>query len=68
MRLGDTIEEALSIVGITSARVEAWVGGPCGCPERIAKLNQLSAWASRVIRGRIELAAEYLNRIMEREE
>jgi hypothetical protein len=30
---------ALAAVGITKERVEAIVGGPCGCPERQAWMN-----------------------------
>ena len=37
--LGDMVAAALDAVGITKARVEAVVGGPCGCPERQAWLN-----------------------------
>lgn len=34
---------ALDAVGITKARVEAVVGGPCGCQERQAALNAAGA-------------------------
>ena len=37
--LGDYVANALSAVGVTKERVEAVVGGPCGCPERQAWLN-----------------------------
>jgi hypothetical protein len=37
--LGDMVAAALDAVGITKARVEAVVGGPCGCPKRQAWLN-----------------------------
>ena len=37
--LGDLTASALAAVGITKERVEAVVGGPCGCPERQAWLN-----------------------------
>ena len=37
--LGDYVANALSAVGITKERVEAVVGGPCGCSERQAWLN-----------------------------
>ena len=39
--LGDMVASGLSAIGITKARVEAVVGGPCGCPERQAALNEL---------------------------
>jgi hypothetical protein len=41
--LGDYVASALSAVGITKERVEAVVGGPCGCPERQAALNAAGA-------------------------
>lgn len=63
--LGDAVYKALSSVGLTSARVERWLGGPCGCEERRQKLNQLSAWASRVLAGKTADAERWLSRIME---
>lgn len=42
--LGDYVASALDAVGITKARVESVVGGPCGCPERQAALNAAGAW------------------------
>jgi len=39
--LGDMVAAGLSAVGITKQRVEAVVGGPCGCAERQAALNEL---------------------------
>lgn len=62
--LGDRIEGALSAVGITSTRVEQWLGGPCGCEERKQKLNRLGAWVERVLMGKTEKAEEYLNQII----
>jgi hypothetical protein len=41
--LGDYVANALSAVGITKERVEAVVGGPCGCPERQAAMNAAGA-------------------------
>jgi len=41
--LGDYVAKALDAVGITKDRVEAVVGGPCGCAERQAKLNEIGA-------------------------
>jgi hypothetical protein len=41
--LGDYVANALSAVGITKERVEAVVGGPCGCPERQAAINAAAA-------------------------
>ena len=39
--LGDYVANALAAVGITKERVEAVVGGPCGCSERAEQLNEL---------------------------
>lgn len=62
--LGDRVERALSLAGLTQERVEAWLGRPCGCDERREKLNQIDAWARRVVSGRIARAREYLSGIM----
>jgi len=48
--LGDIVESALSMIGITKERVERWFG-PCNCKGRQKKLNELSRWAKRVVRG-----------------
>jgi hypothetical protein len=63
--LGDKIETALSLVGITSERIERYLGAPCGCQERKEKLNALGAWATRVTSGKLSKAKEYLERIIE---
>ena len=62
--LGDMIEKALTTVGVTSERVEAWVGGPCNCADRREKLNQLWRWAARVLDGKTEKAEMYLDGII----
>lgn len=41
--LGDYVASALDAIGITKARVEAAVGGPCGCRERQAAMNAAGA-------------------------
>jgi hypothetical protein len=41
--LGDRVAAGLSSIGITKERVEAVVGGPCGCGERAAWLNEAGA-------------------------
>ncbi len=41
--LGDRVAAGLAAVGITKERVEAVVGGPCGCGERAAWLNEAGA-------------------------
>jgi len=48
--IGDLVERALARVGVTEERVARWLGGPCGCAQRKAKLNALHAWARRVLR------------------
>lgn len=63
-RLGDNVEAALKTVGITSERVSAWLGRPCGCPERKRRLNNLGAWAHRVITGKTDKAEQYLEEII----
>lgn len=49
-RLGDVAEQALSAVGITAERVEAWLG-KCRCKERRERLNALGEWAASWLRG-----------------
>lgn len=39
--LGDMVAAGLSAIGITKERVEAVVGGPCGCEKRRELLNEL---------------------------
>lgn len=62
--LGDVIERALEVIGVTKSLVENWVGGPCRCVERKEKLNALGRWASRVLKGSTEKAEEFLHGIM----
>lgn len=62
--LGDRIEQALSLTGITKERVEIWLKRRCGCEERKRRLNQLGSWAVRIIQGQLEKAEEYLNNII----
>lgn len=61
MRLGDTVELALTKVGVTKNRVERWLGRPCGCLERKEKLNELHGWAKKVLTGKCQDAEEHLN-------
>ncbi len=42
--LGDNLHSLLSAIGVTPARVEEWVGKPCGCKERREKLNAIGRW------------------------
>ena len=62
--LGDQIEFALSSIGITEDRVSRWLGRPCNCQERIEKLNALSQWAGRIVKGKTDKATEYLENIL----
>jgi hypothetical protein len=64
MGLGDRIEQALTLVGLTKERVERWIGPECGCTERQERLNALGAWAGRVLRGKVDHALLYLKGIM----
>lgn len=41
--LGDMVAAGLSAIGITKERVEAVVGGPCGCSERQGYINAAAA-------------------------
>lgn len=63
--LGDRVEAALKIVGITKAKVTSWLGFDCGCEENRERLNQLDRWARRVVGGKIDQAKEFLEKIME---
>lgn len=63
--LGDRLAGAMERVGITPERVESWLGAPCGCEDRQRKLNQLHAWASRILRGKLDRAEHFLNEILE---
>lgn len=68
MMLGDNIQAALAVVGVTSERVSKWIGRPCRCPERVEQLNRLGCWAVRVLKGRTENALEHLEEIMEEDD
>jgi len=64
MELGDVVEKALSLVGITEVRVTKWLGRDCGCGGRKARLNQLSRWAKRVAKGRLRWAKRGLEKLI----
>jgi hypothetical protein len=49
--LGDYVASALDAVGITKERVEAVVGGPCGCQERQDVMNEVWAKWRRAVRS-----------------
>ena len=54
--IGTLLQKALTAVGVTEERVSAWLGRPCGCARRAAKLDQLEAaarqWAKEDLLGR----------------
>ena len=62
--LGDRVGQALTLVGVTSERVESWLGRKCGCARRKQRLNELGAWAHRVIAGKTANAKEYLEELI----
>lgn len=62
--IGDAIHRALSAVGVTPERVERWLGRPCGCAERQARLNQLGWWAIRVLTGTAAQASKHLDEML----
>lgn len=64
MMFGDLLHEALATVGVTEERVSRWLGRDCGCDGRRQALNDLDAWARRVVAGKVEYAREYLERIL----
>lgn len=64
-RIGDNLEAALSVVGITKDRVENLLGKRCRCKERQEWLNQLGGWAQRVLSGKTDKAEEYLTGILD---
>lgn len=65
MNLGDHVHDALSAVGITPARVAAWLGRSCGgCEERRQRLNALGAWVARWAAGKRDRAKEHLERMI----
>ena len=63
MEAGDMVERALATLGLTSQRLEEWLGEPCNCRERKEKLNQLSHWAKRIVSGKTKGALDFLTRI-----
>ena len=59
--LGDHIEQALSLVGITKDRVTA-VLGSCGCCGRQRKLNELDRAAREIVSGSVESGKQLIER------
>ncbi len=66
--LGDTVESALTSVGITSEKVEKWLGRPCNCHGRKQKLNQIGNWAKRILKGNTDEAENELDIIIGQQE
>lgn len=64
VQLGTAVHQALSAVGVTPQLVERWLG-KCCCEERRRKLDQVSLWSTRVAKGGLDRAREYLGDIME---
>ena len=56
LRVGTVIERGLRLVGITSERIEAYLGVKCGCKERRRKLNALSDLAWGILTLRVPLS------------
>lgn len=63
--LGDTLHAALNYVGVTSERVQHWLGEPCNCEERRQKLNDLDNWARRTLKTYSTKSLDYLKDILE---
>lgn len=66
MKLGDTVENVLSSVGITEERIKAITGKDCGCKKRKAALNLYGFHAQRrnaaikeAIRSKIRAVRSY---------
>lgn len=62
--VGDLVESALAGIGITKERVSRWLGRPCRCAERQAKLNRLGEWAKSVVGGAVHDAKERLDQML----
>ncbi len=62
--LGDAVESALAVVGISKEQVEWWVGGPCGCKQRQEKLNAIGRWAARVLSGKTDGMLRHLKSLV----
>jgi hypothetical protein len=62
--LGDRIESLLLTVGISSARIESWLGVDCGCAERRDMLNALDTTLRRVTRDGVEKTRHYLMKLI----
>jgi hypothetical protein len=63
--LGTAIETALTMFGVTSERVSAWLGVECNCKERRDKLDRLTAWAAMAVSGKASKGREQLESILQ---
>lgn len=59
------MESVLAAVGVTSEKVERWIGAPCGCAERKERLNQISRWARQAGKLGISRANFFLKQLLE---
>ena len=62
--LGDHVEQALTMVGITKERVAKALGGCGGCGKRQAKLNAIDQAAREIVGGAVESGRETLAKIL----
>ena len=63
--LGDHVEQALKLVGITQDRVAKVLGG-CGCGKRKVALNQLDQAAREILSGAVESGRDAINHLLSR--
>lgn len=64
MELGTLIESTLKLAGVTPETIQRWVGCPCHCRERVAKLNRLSRWARNAMAGKLKNPLESLRELI----
>ena len=62
--IGDQVETALALMGITKQRVSNWLGIPCNCDQRKQKLNKLHAWARMSVKVSADKAKQYIEKIL----
>lgn len=60
------MKQALHRLGITEERVEHWLGRPCGCAERAAKLDELDMWARQALRLSADRARKFAEDLLSR--
>jgi hypothetical protein len=57
--IGDAVERLLAAVGLTPARIEWWLGKPCGCSGRKAWLNRAGVAVQEWVSRAVEAAARF---------